>query len=912
MSPGGDGGAAVPPREEIEAVAWEALPAGEVLRALGSRPQGLDPEEARRRLERFGPNRLPEPARRPAWRRFLAQFRNLLIYVLLAAGAVTAALGHWLDSGVILGVVLLNAFIGFVQEGRAERALEGLRRMLSPRAVVRRGGRARTVPAEELVVGDVVLLAAGDRVPADLRLLRAHELAMDESLLTGESVPVPKDPSPVATGLPVAERRPMAFSGTLVVRGQAEGVVVATGEATEVGRIGRLLREVRPLATPLVAQMERFARTLTVVVLALAAATFAVGGLRGFPWAEMFLASVGLAVAAIPEGLPAILTIALAVGVQRMARRHAVIRRLPAVETLGAVTVICTDKTGTLTRNEMTVTAVVTAAGRVRVEGVGYEPRGRLLREGGGGPPEGDPALEDLLEAAVLCNDAEVSWDAPGEAPRVTGDPLEAALLVLAAKAGREPARLRQARPRLAALPFDARRRYMATLHPDGGEGATLYLKGAPERVFDLCRTERAPGGPRPLRRERWEAAARELAGQGLRLLALARRPARPEEALDPEALGALELLGLVGVIDPPRPEAAPAVARCREAGIAVKMVTGDHALTAEAVGRELGIGDARSTLTGQELEGLGPEALREAVAGASIFARTSPEQKLRLVEALQERGEVVAMTGDGVNDAPALRRADIGIAMGRKGSDAAREAAEMVLTDDHFATIVRAVEEGRTVYDNIRKSLLYILPTNGGESLMVLGAVAFGQVLPVTALQILWINMVTTVTLALALAFEPAEPDIMRRPPRPPREALLSPYLLWRILFVSALMVAAGYGVFLWCLDRGLDLEEARTATVNALVACEAFYLFNARFFFRPALGREGLLGNGVAWLAVGALLLVQLAFTHAPPLQALFRTTGLDGTTWALAAAAGAALFLAVELEKALARRWLGRTVA
>ncbi len=885
-----------------ESPAWHALSPQQVLQALDSTPHGLSQKEAEQRRRRYGPNRLPSPPRPAGWRRFLAQFDNLLIYILLAAAVITATLGYWVDTAAILGVVFINAVIGFIQEGKAEDALDAIRRLLTPKAVVRRDGRLVEITAEEVVPGDIVLLAAGDRVAADLRLLETHELAIDESLLTGESVPQEKRPAANAPDTPLAERHAMAYSGTLVTRGSGIGVAVATGPASEIGRIGALLEQVQTLRTPLQDKLDRFARGITAATLLLAALAFTLGLLRGYGWMEMFLASVGLAVALIPEGLPAILTITLTVGVRRMARRQAIIRRLPAVETLGAVTVICSDKTGTLTKNEMTLTRIALPTGQVEVEGAGYDPHGDFLLEGETIDPLHHPALELLLRAGALCNDAELHLDATG--PHIAGDPLEAALLVAAVKAGMELDRLQEQWPRLDTLPFDTARRYMATLHHDHQGHVEIFLKGAPERVMDLCSHQWSEHGPRPLERAWWEARAHELASQGLRLLAIAHRPLPPgHTTLQENDLDSMVLLGLIGVIDPPRPEAIRAVETARRAGIQVKMITGDHAITAQAIGRQLGIGDGRRTLTGAELADLPGAALRQAVREVDIFARTTPEQKLQLVEALQANGEVTAMTGDGVNDAPALRRADIGIAMGAKGSEVAKEAAEMVLADDNFATIVHAVEEGRTLYDNIKKALLFILPTNGGQAGVILAAVALGTALPVSAAQILWINMITTVTLALALAFEPAEGDVMHRPPRSPKAPLLNGYLLWRILFVAALMVAGTFFTFHWGLDQGMSLEQARTLAVNTIVVFEAYYLFNSRYFQRSALRLDRLLRNRIALLALGTLVLIQTAYTYAPPLQHLFQSAPLTVEQWALIFALGAILFLVVELEKALA---------
>jgi calcium-translocating P-type ATPase len=811
---------------------WHAIEGAQALAELASTRVGLSFAQAKARLEQVGPNRLPPPPRRGPLRRFLAQFHDVLIYVLIVSAAITVALGHWVDAGVIAGVIVINAIVGFIQEGKAEEALDAIRKMLSLSALVLRAGERRSLPAEQLVPGDVVMLASGDKVPADLRLLEARNLRIDEALLTGESVPAEKSVAPVEADAPLGDRACIAFSGTLVTYGHALGVVVATGAATEVGRISALLETVGEISTPLTRQLAVFGRWLTAAILLLAGATFALGYfLRGFSAADMFLAAVGIAVAAIPEALPAIMTVALAIGVRRMARRNAIVRRLPAVETLGSVTVICSDKTGTLTRNEMTVQEVVL----------------------------GTASEQQLARAALLCSDGI--------------DPTERALEALADRAGLQRMREYAEWPRLDAIPFESEYRFMATLHhaPDGSHA--IFVKGAPERVLEMCDADR----------EAWGARAEALARRGMRVLALARRPA----AADREALGfedvqgGYALLGLVGIMDPPREEAIEAVRRCREAGIRVMMITGDHAATAAAVGEMLGIE---------------PE---------DVLARASPEDKLRLVERLQAEGEVVAMTGDGVNDAPALKRADVGVAMGDKGTEAAKEAADMVLADDNFASIERAVEEGRTVYDNLKKTIVYLLPTNGGEALAVIAAVVAGMTLPVTPVQILWVNMVTETTLSLALAFDPTESAVMRRPPRDPREPLLSRYLVWRVGFVSLLLLGGVLGLFLWVMGHGGDLGAARAAAVNALVMGEIVYLFNSRRLTDSALNADALLGNRVALVAVGVLALAQLAFTYLTPMQALFGTGPMDAAAWGLVLAFGLAMFFVVEAEKALMRR-------
>ncbi len=889
-------------------ICWHDQPPEAALAAFGcERKQGLSLEEASLRLERQGRNLLPPPKRQGPLMRFLLQFHNVLIYVLLVSAAVTLLLGHFVDSAVILGVVVINALIGFLQEGKAERALDAIRELLSPRAQVLREGRRQEIPAEELVPGDLVFLASGDRVPADLRLVEVKGLRIQEATLTGESLPVEKQVEAVASAMPLGDRASMAWSGTLVTYGQGLGLVVATGSDTEIGRISRLLAEVRGLETPLIRQMARFGQWLTWVILGVAVLAFVFGiGLRGYSAEAMFLAAVGLAVAAIPEGLPAILTITLAIGVQAMARRKAIVRRLPAVEALGSVTVICSDKTGTLTKNEMTVQWLITAVGELQVSGVGYAPRGGFSLEGRAVALEDYPELPDMARVGLLCNDAALA-QAQGQWS-VAGDPTEGALITLALKAGLDPAFEREALPRLDVIPFESAHRFMATLHHDHAGHAFVLLKGAPERVLALCAAERMAGEDRPLLARRWHGAMEAAAAQGMRLLALAMKPthsARRDLSFDDVEAGGFTLLGVLGISDPPREEAIRAVTACRQAGIRVKMITGDHAATACAIGAQLGLGDSVRALSGTELEGMTDEALRGAVKETDIFARASPEHKLRLVQALQANGEVVAMTGDGVNDAPALKRADVGVAMGLKGTEAAKEAAEMVLADDNFAAIAAAVEEGRTIDDNIRKAIVFILPTNGAQAAVLVAAILLGVELHITPVQILWVNMVTAVTLAMALGFEPGEPDLMRRPPRDPAEPLLTPFMAWRVAFVSLLLVGGSLGLFLWELDRGSTLEEARTATVNLVLIGELFYLFNCRRLTAPVLSWDGLVGNPYVLLTALILIGLQVPFTYLSVMQAGFHTADLDLAAWGRILVAGVGLLLIVELEKALMRR-------
>ncbi len=892
------------PGAAASAPAWHALAGDQVADLLQTSVRvGLDQSVAERRLRDVGPNRLAATAGRSAAARFFRQFHNPLIYVLLAAGLVTLALDDYVDAAVILGVVLANAAIGHVQEGKAERALDAVRNLLAAQATAIRGGERRTLDAAALVPGDLVVLEPGDRVPADLRLVRAKNLSLVEAALTGESAPVAKAAEPVATETTLAERFDMVYAGTLVSTGQGLGLVVATAAATEIGRIGTLVGSLPSLATPLTRRLDQFARQVTGLILIVASATFAYGHLVvGMAPGELFLAVVGLAVAAIPEGLPAIVTIVLAIGTRVMARNNAVVRRLPAVESLGSVSVICTDKTGTLTRNEMTVVRLVLASHDVRVTGSGYAPDGGFHRDGVAVDAAASPAVQELAMCAALCNDAQLHRDDVG-GWIVAGDPTEGALLTVARKAGLVTDDLPRQWPRLDSIPFESERQFMVTLHHDHHGRHRLYLKGAPERVLALCATQ---GGGEPLDPGHWERSVVRGASEGERMLALALAPwtkTRAEVGID-DLAPQFRLLGLVGIIDPPRPEAIAAVAHCQQAGIRVKMVTGDHAVTAAAIGRQLGLA-ADTALSGDVFDQLDDEALRQRALATDVFARATPEHKLRLIRALQASGHQVAMTGDGVNDAPALKAADIGVAMGSKGTDAAREASDLVLTDDNFATIARAVRQGRVVYDNIKKVLMHELPTNGGEAGVILLAILAGLPLPVTAGQILWVNTVTAVTLGIALAFEPPERNVMTLAPRPAGEPLITRLLAMRIALVSAMMVAATFTIFRWELGRGNSLELAHTAAVNTIVVCELFYLFNARHFTRHAFRLETLTGNLTALAVVAGLVVLQLAFTYAPPMQQLFRTAPLDHRSWLFIAALGWLLFLGVELEKLVLRR-------
>ncbi len=878
-----------------------------VLQTLGVSERGLSQSEARARLDVYGPNRLPEEPKRSAVLRFFGHFHNILIYVLLGSAVITAILGHLTDTSVILAVVVVNAFIGFVQEGRAEKAMDAIRQMLAPRASVLRDGERRTVDGDSLVPGDVVILEAGDRVPADLRLIEASGLQAQESILTGESVPADKQTGSVAPDTPLGERACLLFSGTLVTAGMGKGAVIATGGATEIGRISGMLSGVEELTTPLLGQMNAFARWLTILILLLAGMLLIFGYfVEHFRFSEVFMAVVGLSVAAIPEGLPAVLTITLAIGVQAMARRNAIVRRLPAIETLGSVSVICTDKTGTLTRNEMMVASVATDAQLLAVAGEGYAPDGAITLDSAAVSAGEGTTLEELGRCAALCNDASLAQRDGGWT--VEGDPMEGALLAFAGKTGVDVREGIAGWTRTDSIPFDARHRFMATLNHDHEGHAFVFVKGAPERVLQMCRQQRTSSGDAaPLDAGYWHERAERLAAQGQRLLALAVRPVPPEHTVleFSDVEGALTLVGLVGLTDPPRAEAIEAVAECQRAGISVKMITGDHKATAAAIGKRIGLENTDTVLTGADIDALDDAALAAMVLRTDVFARTSPEHKLRLVMALQSHDLTVAMTGDGVNDAPALKRADAGVAMGVKGSEAAKEAAEIVLADDNFASIAAAVREGRTVYDNIRKVISWTLPTNSGEAMTVVLALLFGRTLPITPVQILWVNLITAVTLGLALAFEPTETNTMNRPPRPRNEPLLSGELAWHVVFVSALFLAGVFGIYAYADDRGYSIELSRTIALNTLVVMEIFHLFFIRNIYGTSLTWKAVRGTRVVWTTVMLVTAAQFAITYLGPLQEIFATEPVPLVDGLLIVGIGIVLFAVIESEKQLRLR-------
>jgi Ca2+-transporting ATPase len=889
------------------AAAWHALAVEDALAQSGVDPTtGLDQAEVLRRQASHGPNALPEPPPRPVWRTFARQFKSPLIYILFVAAVLAVALGHHGDAAVIMAVVLVNALIGAFQEGRAERSMAALRRLALLHVRVLRDGSEQVIAARELVPGDIVVLAAGDAVAADARLIDEAQLQLAEAALTGESVPVSKSVSavPEATGL--ADRHDMVYSGTHVTAGRARAMVVATGVQTEVGRIAGLTERAEEPKTPLELRLEQFGRALVVAALGLFVLVVLLGLWRELPLSEVLMVAISQMVSMVPEGLPVAMTIALAVGMQRMAERGAIIRRLSAVETLGSTTVICTDKTGTLTKNEITVVAVWLPDGReIAVGGIGYAPDGEL-REGGRAitpyPPAADPALHDLLRAAALCNDADLL---PPEDERtawtVLGDPTEGALLVLARKAGIDPAALRGDAPRNAELPFDSDTKLMATRHRVGEMPRRVMIKGAPEAVLRLC----AGTATQALHAAR--TAAESMAANALRVLAFAELdddPLDPADGFDALA-GRARLLGLVGEIDPPREEVKVAVAECRGAGIRPVMVTGDHKLTGLAIARELGIArDGDRAVDGPELERMGEADLSDALPRIAVFARVQPAQKLRIVEALQARGDVVAMTGDGVNDAPALARADVGVAMGITGTEVAKSAAKIVVTDDNFATIVGAVEQGRVVYGNLKKLILYLFATSVDEVLVLLLALLSGYPLPLVAVQILWINIVTEGTLTVNLVMDPPGGDEMRRHPVGRDERLLDRLMLRRTALMAGTAAAAAFGWFALRLDQGVALEVVRTEVFTLVAMSQWFNVLNCRSTSATALSLDVLRNH---WLIGGLALsvLLQGLVLYARPMNTLFHTVPLPSETLLPLVLLASTVLWAEELRKFVARR-------
>lgn len=880
------------------------LSVDEVLNNLQSQSSGLTQNEASARLARDGANALPEKAGNPAWLRFLTHFHDVLIYVLIAAAALTAIMGHWVDTAVILGVAVINALIGHVQENNAEKSLKGIRNMLSSAAVVIRNGQHETAPTTELVVGDIVVLRAGDRIPADLRVMEAHNLRVEEAILTGESTVVDKTAEALEGELPLGDRKNLLFSGTALSAGAGLGVVIATGEATELGHINQMMTAIEKHRTPLLVQMDKLGKAIFSLILAMMVGLFIFSLLlRDMPMGELLLSLISLAVAAVPEGLPAIISIILSLGIQTMARKRAIIRKLPTVETLGAMSVICSDKTGTLTMNEMTVKAIITADKNYRVQGNSYEPTGEILVENDATTAEMRPGgvLETYLRTIDLCNDSQLMRNEQGHWG-ITGGPTEGALKVLAAKANL-PAIDTELRSK---IPFDSQYKYMAT-HFRIGQDERVLVTGAPDVLFKLCQQQQTATGTEAFTQAHWEAEIARYAKEGLRMVAAAWKPTRADAGtLTHDCLSdGLIFLGIAGMMDPPRPEAIDAIGACQQAGIRVKMITGDHPQTAMSIGGMLGIHNSAHAVTGYELEQMDDTALAEAAVTYDIFARTSPEHKLRLVKALQNKGEIVGMTGDGVNDAPALKQADVGIAMGIKGTEVTKEAADMVLTDDNFATIASAVQEGRRVYDNLKKTILFIMPTNLAQGLLIIVALLAGNLMPLTPVLILWMNMATSATLSFGLAFEAGERNIMRRPPRRSHENVMDGFAIWRVGFVGTLIAASAFMLEAWLQPRGHSPEFIRTVLLQTLVTAQWVYMLNCRVSDGFSLGR-GLLMNKGIWLVSGILLLLQLAIIYVPFLQMMFGTEALPLRYWGITLAIGVALFLIVEIEKPLTRKF------
>lgn len=881
---------------------WHVLSVDEVAARLESPvAEGLTTAEAEKRQAEHGANTI-EQAKRISWfRLFARQFNNVLIYVLLVAAVFTAMLEHYIDTAVILAVVVINAIIGVVQEGKAEKAIDSIRNMLAPIAVVLRDGRKKSLQADLLVPGDVVFLEAGDKVPADIRLVKAHNLSVQESVLTGESIAVDKLITTVDKDAPIGDRANLVFSGTMITRGQGKGIVVATGMNAEIGKISHMLSEVETLTTPLLQQMSIFARWLTLAILCVAGVLMVFGYfVHGQNFNDLFMAVVGLSVSAIPEGLPAVLTITFATGVQAMARRNAIVRRLPIIETLGSVSVICTDKTGTLTKNEMTVRALVTLSRSYEVEGSGYAPEGQILSEDRPVKMEDDAGLLKLITAGMLCNDA--TLDEKDGLWSVRGDPMEGALLALGRKAGLVETEEESRCPRCDIIPFDTEHKFMATLHSDTG-GKLVFIKGAPEKMISLCPFQyNAAGEKQEIDPDYWHQKAEEIASEGQRVLALAFLPvAADKETL---SIGDIEgqaiFLGLVGLMDPPRPEAIEAISDCRSAGISVKMITGDHAKTAVAIGRMVGLEHPETVLTGAEIDAMDDAALAKAVLTTDVFARTSPAHKLRLVTALQAHNLVVAMTGDGANDAPALKRADAGIAMGQKGSDAARESSELILIDDNFASIASAIWVGRTVYDNLKKVISWTLPTNVGEAGTIVVALLLGMVLPITPIQILWVNLITAVTLGLALAFEPMEPGTKQRPPRPRDAPLLDGDLVWHIVLVSSLILGGVFGMFRYAEMQGYEIELSRTIALNTLITLKIFHLLYIRNIRNVSLSLKAVSGTRIVWLTIAIVFSAQMMMTYVPSIQQIFETRAVSFSDSMLMLGLGLLFFAVIEAEK------------
>lgn len=884
---------------------WYKLEVDNVINELKSdRENGLTGAEAEKRLSELGYNSLPQKKRVSPVIRFLKHFNDILIYVLFAAAIVTAFLEHYADTVIILIVAVVNAAIGFLQENKAEKALEDIKKLLSPKAHVLRDGKRQEIDAGELTIGDIVLLSPGDKIPADLRLIRTDNLKIEESTLTGESVPSEKSIDALAADTMLGDRVNMAFSSTTVSAGTGVGIVTAIGKDTEIGKINEMIAQVEEITTPLLRQTAKFGKTVSVVIVGISVLIYLFGYFfRDYESGELLMSVIGLAVAAIPEGLPAILSIILAIGVQNMAKRNAIVRYLPSVETLGSVSVICSDKTGTLTKNEMTVKTVEIKDGDFYISGTGYAPAGDVLDGDKKVDFTSQPVLKELIDCFRICNESSLGRDAEGNWT-VKGDPTEGALITLYEKADIDhvPAK------RISTIPFDSEYKYMATLVESETENI-IYIKGAPDRLLHMAEKDKSQGIYTGFDKNYWENKISELAQKGQRIIGAAyKRVGKDIQRISHEDIhDGIVFLGLAGIIDPPREEATEAIRQCAEAGISVKMITGDHIDTAMAIGKEMGIGDGTKALQGKDLEGMTDKEFEVAACEYDVFARTSPEHKLKLVNALQSAGAVSAMTGDGVNDAPALKKADIGIAMGIKGTEVTKDAAAMVLADDNFSTIVAAVEEGRRVYDNLKKTILFILPTNGAESFLIIASILFGFMMPLTPIQILWVNMVTSVTVSLALAFEKIEPNAMKRPPRSPKTPLLSGYFIWRILFVSVLIGGGTLFLSTRLIENGVNEELVRSITLQTIVIAQMFHLFNSRTIRHFAFNKD-FFANKAVFVVCALLIVLQMSITYLPFMNNVFGTVPLKAYDWLYPVVLGVFVFVVVEIEKAVMRYWKG----
>ncbi|MEZ5536256.1 MAG: HAD-IC family P-type ATPase [Thiolinea sp.] len=897
---------------------WHSLDQEDLLSKLNSRSQGLSSEEADKRLQTHGLNRLEAVQGKTLFARLLEQLNNRFIYILLVAAVLTGILQLWLDTVLILAVIVISALAGLFQEGRARRALEAMQSLLSPNARVLRDGKQLTIGAEQLVPGDIVLLERGDRVPADLRLLSTNGLQIDEAVLIGHTSPILKGAAALDEDTPLVDRTNIAYASTLVLDGQARGLVVATGADTELGGINTFLEEHDSYTTPLTTQLKWLINGVALVLLSVAALIIGFGyltpGMEGHTPAELLKSVASLAVAAVPEGLPALFALVLGISMQRLAGHQVMVRKLAAVETLGSVSTICADKSYTLTRHEPTVHKVLTGRGGTALHGMGYKPEGELVRENF--DDSADRAdLHMLARAAVLASDAQLSEVEEGEW-EARGEPLEAALLTMAHKVGLDPAQVRNGHNRLAVIPFSRTYRYMAVLSASSDNESHLYVKGAPEALLPRCTHVLTDSGPEPFDKSVWEEKVHKLADQGMQALVVACKPVEDSmTTLAHEDVGyGLTLLGVVGISDPPREESARAVALCQQAGIRVKMITGDHALTACALAKKVGIGDGETVLTGAQLDEMDDEALSTAIRDVDVFARTSPEQKLRLVKTLQAQDERVAMLGGGLNDAPALKQADVGVAMGMRGTEAARQAADIVLTRDHFPSLADAIREGRLIHQNFYKIVQFMIPVASAQALVVIAAVLFGLALPLTPAQILWVNLVVAGILGLTLAFEQAEPDIMRKSGMDHSPSLFSGFLLWRLILVSVLLFGSVMAIFVWELHRGEALEVARTAAINTLVIGQIFYLFSVRHSTVPGWRLSNLFNNQWLWFSVGGMLILQTLFTYWAPFNVLFGTDAIDPPAWSWILLAGSLVFIVVEFEKGMqrnARGWVQSVV-